>query len=464
MEGETQESIEAQTKLFHEPVLPALYNNIKSGNSLIDLDYYDNELDFGEERKIKPFSWEKAFPEVFAQGGFDCVIGNPPYVVIEGEFRNDDLLNYFKNKYKSASYKIDLYHLFIERGLNLLKINGQLGFITPSNFLSNNGLFGLREIILFNSYIEILNVINGKVFLGASVDTTVSILSKSSNKKESKFIRSQWDKNSLQETSVEEFDQNNFNKNEGKIFISTKANKELNVETFELGAKYFVKFGMQLRDRKMFIADVIKNNQTDLSTEFHRPCYTGKNVKKWNMEYGNLLAYFNREAKRGGCWDEKMHNANPKIIISQIGTYPTCALDENGYCCLNTVFMVIPKSENKIDIKFILAILNSKFIADYWIGNFSDLRQTFPKIKGSYLEKLPIPEIGEDQQKQYDEILKFTTQILNLIKEWQNTTLPEKTEQLKQRIEYCEDKINGIVYGLYGLTEEEIKIIEKIDK
>ncbi|MDR0206233.1 MAG: N-6 DNA methylase [Bacteroidales bacterium] len=460
MEGETKETIEAQTKIFHDRILPTLDNNIKSGNSLIDLDYYNSVLDFGEERKIKPFSWKKNFPEVFERGGFDCVIGNPPYVVIEGEFRNDDLLNYYKNKYKSASYKIDLYHLFIEKGLNLLKINGQLGFITPSNFLSNNNLFGLRGTILSNSYIEILNVINGKVFAGASVDTTISILSKSNNIKKSKFIHSQWNKSNLQEISAEEFDQDNFSKNEGKIFISTKANDKLNVETFELGDKYFVKFGMQLRDRKIFVADVINKSQIDLITDFHKPCFTGKNVKKWKMEYSNLLAYFSREAKRGGCWDEKMHNANPKIIIPQIGSYPTCALDEDGYCCLNTVFMVIPKTENNIDIKFILAVLNSKFIADYWSGNFSDLRQTFPKIKGGYLEKLPIPEISEKQEKQYNEVVKLTSQILILIKELQNTTLLEKKEQLKQRIEYSEDKINEIVYELYGLTEEEIEIIE----
>jgi hypothetical protein len=415
----------------------------------------------GEERKIKPFSWKKNFPEVFAQGGFDCVIGNPPYVVIEGEFRNDDLLNYFKTKYKSASYKIDLYHLFIEKGINLLKTNGQLGFITPSNFLSNNRLFGLRETILQNSYIEILNVINGKVFAGASVDTTISILVKTASKKKSKFIHSRWDKSSLQEISFEEFDQENFNKNEGKLFISTKEKNELNVEIFELGTKYFVKFGMQLRDRKQFIADVINKEQTDLVTSFHKPCYTGKNVKKWNMEYSNLLSYFNREAKRGGCWDENMHNANPKIIISQIGNYPTCALDEKGYCCLNTVFMVIPKDESSLDIKFILAILNSKFIANYWSNNFSDLRQTFPKIKGSYLEKLPIPKITNSQQNQYNEVVKLTTQILNLNKDLQTTTLPEKTEQIKSRIEYCEDKINGIVYELYDLSPEEVKIIEK---
>ena len=64
------------------------------------------------------------------------MIGNPPYVLIEGEFRNDEMLTYFKRQYKSASYKIDLYHLFIEGGINLLKDSGKLGYITPSNFLS----------------------------------------------------------------------------------------------------------------------------------------------------------------------------------------------------------------------------------------------------------------------------------------------------------------------------------------
>lgn len=454
MEGETKETIEAQTKLFHDRILPTLDNNIKSGNSLIDLDYYENELDFGEERKVKPFSWQKAFPEVFQQDGFDCVIGNPPYVVIEGEFRNEETLSYFKSNYKSASYKIDLYHLFFEKGLELLKPNGQLGFITPSNFLANNNLLGLRETILNNSYIEMLNVINGKVFVGASVDTTISILTKSNNKKKSKFVHSQWNKNRLDENSNVEFNQDIFNQNEGKMFVSTKKKSKLNAKTFELGTKYFVKFGMQLRDRKKFIADVIDKSQTDLITEFHKPCYTGKNVQKWNMQYSNLLAYFNREAKRGGCWDENIHNANPKIIVRQIGAYPICALDEKGYACLNTVFMIVPKSEINIDLKFVLAVLNSKFIADYWTENFSDLRQTFPKIKGSYLEKLPIPEIEKSQQNQHNEVVKQTTQLLNLIVELQNATLPNRIEQLKNRIEYTESKINELIYELYGVSKD----------
>ena len=83
MEGETQASIAHQIKMFNERVLPTLDENIKSGNSLIDTDYYDNELDFGEERKIKPFNWQEEFNKILPNG-FDAVIGNPPYIKERG--------------------------------------------------------------------------------------------------------------------------------------------------------------------------------------------------------------------------------------------------------------------------------------------------------------------------------------------------------------------------------------------
>jgi methylase of polypeptide subunit release factors len=118
MEGETKESIEAQAKLFHDRILPDLDNNIKSGNSLIDLDYYDKELDFGEERKVKPFSWEKNFPEAFKQGGFDCVIGNPPWVDLKGH--PPEFVKYYFKKFNSTENRINLYSIFVEKSLDIL--------------------------------------------------------------------------------------------------------------------------------------------------------------------------------------------------------------------------------------------------------------------------------------------------------------------------------------------------------
>ncbi|MCZ2357683.1 MAG: hypothetical protein LC115_13500 [Bacteroidia bacterium] len=110
-----------------------------------------------------------------------------------------------------------------------------------------------------------------------------------------------------------------------------------------------------------------------------------------------------------------------------------------------------------------MAVLNSKFTGNFWTNNFSDLRTTFPKIKGSYLEKIPIPDIdfsNKEQKQKHDDIVKNIDLILQLNQELQQTNLSDKAEQLKHRIEYAECKINQIVYELYNLTTDEIKLIE----
>lgn len=464
MEGETEASIATQMRLFHDRILPTLDHNIKSGNSLIDTDYYDNELDFGDEKKIKPFNWQKAFPEVFKQGGFDVLIGNPPYVVLEGKQRNDLTLNYLRKKYKSASYKIDLYHLFIEKALFLLKPYGKSGYITPSNFLANNSLIGLRETILARSHIDMLNNISGKVFSGASVDTVIMILSKSNRKEECYFKNSSWENNILTETSEKQFNQNVFEENEGKIFISTERKQDFKIKKFNLGDFYYVKFGMQLRNRQIYTTDVITSHQKKEITKYHKSCYTGRDVNKWFMTYNDLLAYYHSEAKSGGCWDERIHFTKPKIIIRQIGKTPICAIDEKGYCCLNTVFMIVPKHNSELNLKYILAILNSNVIGHFWRQNFYDLRQTFPKIKGSYLEKLPISIIDfkkNDQKKTHDEIVKNVDLLLQLKEDLKSNALQSKIEQIQSKVNYYEDKINQLVYQLYNLTAEEIKTVEE---
>ena len=152
MEGETEASISQQIKLFHERVLPDLDNNIKSGNSLIDTDFYDNEIDLGYEKVIKPFSWKKNFPEVFKQGGFDAVIGNPPYINIEN--LNEESKNYFFKKYITCNGRTDIYIAFIEKSLELINANGIISFIIP--FAYTNQKYGeqSRKLLINNHTIK----------------------------------------------------------------------------------------------------------------------------------------------------------------------------------------------------------------------------------------------------------------------------------------------------------------------
>ena len=142
LEGESQESIGAQLGLFKERALPDLGSNIKCGNSLIGPDYYEGRqlsMDFidDEERyRVNAFNWKAAFPQIFTAGGFDAVIGNPPYIRIQAmqEWAPTEV-EFYKQKYTAASKgNYDIYVVFVEKGLSLLNKNGRLGLILPTSF------------------------------------------------------------------------------------------------------------------------------------------------------------------------------------------------------------------------------------------------------------------------------------------------------------------------------------------
>ncbi|MBI3232638.1 MAG: Eco57I restriction-modification methylase domain-containing protein [Bacteroidetes bacterium] len=176
MEGETPSSVSTQLKLFNERVLPTLDDNIKSGNSLIDADYYDGQIDFGEDKTIKPFDWKKAFPEVFAHGGFTVIIGNPPYVRQEHLEKQKD---YFQRKYKVFHGMADLYSYFIEQGIQLLRSDGLFGIIVANKWLRANYGEPLRKWLKAKSIKEISDFGDLPVFNGATAYPCILVCGKS---------------------------------------------------------------------------------------------------------------------------------------------------------------------------------------------------------------------------------------------------------------------------------------------
>src|SRR5450759_3567058 len=177
LEGESGESLNSQMKLFHERVLPDLDHNIECGNSLIGPDFYDGQLDLDDEaaQRINVFDWQAAFSQVFKAGGFDAVIGNPPYVVLSSGIIPANCLDYL-NSYEVAQYKTDLFHLFIEKGIRLLKKDGVLGFITPNTWFTLQFSKMLREYVLAHSSLDELVIFSHHVFAGADVNTGLIFL------------------------------------------------------------------------------------------------------------------------------------------------------------------------------------------------------------------------------------------------------------------------------------------------
>ncbi|GAB1441936.1 hypothetical protein MASR2M39_07710 [Ignavibacteriales bacterium] len=181
LEGETHASISNQLSLFNERVLPTLDDNIKSGNSLIDLDFYDGELDFGLEKKVKPFSWQKAFPVVFKQGGFDAVIGNPPY----GADLSQEERNHLNRLYSLGNS--DTAALFSIFALTILRRDGLLGFILPKGLTYASNWEITREKLL-NHLVSLVDC--SKVWTEVKLEMSIIILCKDLNLESfSSFIR-----------------------------------------------------------------------------------------------------------------------------------------------------------------------------------------------------------------------------------------------------------------------------------
>lgn len=189
LEGETQETINAQLSFLRERALPDLSNNIKCGNSLIGPDFYDN-LQLGltlfdeEERyRINAFDWEREFPAILGKTvleerrGFDAVIGNPPYVRSQtlGELQRQ----YYRRNYDAATATYDIYVLFVERAVKLLNVSGRLGYILPNKFFTTDYGEGLRRLLMSSKMIDqVVDFQDGQVFPGAGTYTCLLLLSR----------------------------------------------------------------------------------------------------------------------------------------------------------------------------------------------------------------------------------------------------------------------------------------------
>ena len=185
LEGESQETIGAQLGLFKERALPDLGSNIKCGNSLIGPDYYEgrqlsmNFIDEEERYRVNAFNWQAAFPQIFIAGGFDAVIGNPPYIRIQAmqEWAPTEV-EFYKKKYTAASKgNYDIYVVFVEKGLSLLNKNGRLGFILPHKFFNSQYGEPLRGIISRGKYLaKVVHFGDQQVFENATTYTCLMFL------------------------------------------------------------------------------------------------------------------------------------------------------------------------------------------------------------------------------------------------------------------------------------------------
>jgi adenine-specific DNA-methyltransferase len=455
-------------KLFNERVLPTLDSNIKDGNSLIDTDFYNTQLDFGDEKKIKPFNWKSGFSEVFKEKGFDCVIGNPPYLGgREWKEENGNAYDYFMSKYSVAEYQFDIYALFLEAGIKLLKPNGAIGFITPNTWLNNQSNKKLRQYILDNTSIsKIVDYSKIKVFDQATVLPIITILENKTDKKcltevfepvENGYTLTQ----SVNQEIWDDGDLSIININLSQSDLVLRDKIEENTEPLEKLA--LIKFGIKLYETGKGTpkqkANDAKEHVFEASKKIdktYRPYLEGKDINPYRIEYKNRWLKYgeNLAAPR----DPNLFQGERILVRRIVGKTLISAYTNTAY--VTSQLLQIVKPFEQADTKFLLGIINSKLIAFYFRKKYNRQDKTFPEIRIYELSSLPIKKVNKEKQRLKSEIEKLVDNILQLNDQKTDAKLTTQGSQLQGKIDFCENRINQIVYQLYNLTEEEIKIIE----
>jgi predicted type IV restriction endonuclease len=484
LEGETQASISQQLSFFHDRVLPNLGNNIKCGNSLIGSDFYDNQLDLfpSQMKKINAFDWKQGFPEIFQQGGFDAVIGNPPYVLLSPDVNSLTEIEYLK-KYEVSNYKVDLFHLFIERGILILKKGGLLGFIIPSTWLTQKFTKPLRKFVLQKTSIKQLLLFNYLVFQDANVFTQILIISNGAadtilNEVYSTIAESadhfhdlspgDWNKISQRELvssnsediviEIRQIDQ--IGQIVGKIIASNPKLK--NVARASLGCQAYnsSKHTQEQIKNRVFHSDV------KLSQDYMREL-AGKDVGRYTLEQirGKWIKY--------GSWLHDYRTLDwltgPRILIREITGKPPNRIQavytEESYCNYKTILNVNPSVDTSFGMKYLCGILNSRLLSIIFEKTSNKILATaFPRLSVGDLKNLPIKKIDFEkytEKEKHDQISHYVDNLLQLNKQLQTTKLETQRNQIQRTIDHTERKIDELVYALYGLSQEEIGIIEQ---
>lgn len=445
--------------------LPMLDKNIKNGNSLISGTDKELEKYFGKNyRDKKPFNWQEEFPEVFKQGGFDCVIGNPPWGA-----NIDKDAEYLAAKYpESTKAHKDTYKIFIDLALQKLKISGRLGFVSPNTFLYQPRYQDIKDLLDKFNY-TVLNL-GENIFGNVQLPCCALVAEKEKGDKHivvdlTKIAREELPSavlNTNPESAARASAANiAIIKNTGLTFDEVFLMKDagINYQAVKIGKAEKGKSELG----KLLFYECKKENENDVEY------WKGSNIERYYIQ-DKTDKFVKTDYKKFKKDNERVilnsdfFDLTPKILWRQTASSLIATVDKKGVWFGRSIIGAIINQDfkNKVNIYFALSIFNSKYIDFIYRQKVLETGKVFPQVKLKYLRDLPFVIGTKSQQKKITELAK---KMLALNKEFRETT--ENSDQwhkIKDEIVKTDKKIDNEVYKLYGLTVKEIRIVEECNK
>ncbi len=427
--------------------LPILRNNVQHGNSLID----DKEV------SKEAFEWEARFPRIIrfdserklADGaGFDVIIGNPPYGV---EFSETDS-SFLKSTYSTCYGKVNSYRLFVENAIRLLKRDGFLGYIIPNTWLSDNDSSKLRRLLLETVRIDKIVILPESldVFEGVTQATTILIIKKQSGKESNISFFYEKEKRSAGKHFLGKISQKAFAKTQDNKIISNPLilkilEKIEHVGTSRLDNFFRINQGeVNLTVFKKALGTEPGNGINLLlrGTDIFRYGYTKNFSKEGYVEVAKI---------RRNDSDKERIVVQEVSNMQQTRRLKGCLIGTRINCAHTCNYLYLKKKDEPQE--FFLALINSKLL-DFYFKSYSSTNH----ISGVELRALPIKIASPEVQST---IIKLVSKILALNKKLPGLKQTNERQKIEDEITRVDAEIDCLVYSLYGLTDEEIRLVEE---
>ena len=495
-------------------LLPELKYNVMCGNSLIGSDVFEQGTLFGDKEidRINAFDWQDAFPEIMKEGGFDAVIGNPPWLM--AGYYVPETVDYLHRKFSCAVGKFDLYYVFIEQGCRLLSRSGYFGMIVPNKFFYTRAAANLRRMISEDRWLRtVVDFGDEHLFQGATNYSCILLLRKYPGRGPT-YVKA---KAGLMVT--DEFKLPWSSLSASPWHFSKHGVEQIFSKLERLGTpleKITQRFGtgVQSGADRLLMLDRATVEEEGLETALLRPVLRGRDVRRYTVAsapkllifpytsedgqfkimpeaqlrryrrvYQRLLADRSKLSKRiwfgkhadelSGRWYGMMYLdsyesfAAPHILTPSLSDRPNFALGTGDLFATGTagVTSIVRKEDIEESISYLLGILNSTLMSFYAVSHSPIFSGGYYKFSAPYLKPLPIHRIdfsNPAEKSRHDRLVTLVVHMLELNEKKRSGRLaPSELDRVERDIASTDAKIDDLVFELYGITDKERRIVEE---